>query len=96
MLVPYVLDDLERVGERVRNSSDGGGYPPSMNERAGWGAAIASVCSAELIFVVVITGAGLASVFVPDYIEAIALGAAILAVGALYFQRRRVKCFDCC
>ncbi len=62
-----------------------------MSERKGWGAALASVCSAELIMLAVITGAGVASLIVPEHIEAIALLVAVLVVAGLWIQRRRAK-----
>ncbi len=62
-----------------------------MNERTGWGAALASVCSAELIMIAVITGAGLATVFLPEHIDVIALIVAVLVAGGLLVQRRRAR-----
>ena len=67
-----------------------------MSQRSGWGVAIASACSAELILIVVITVAGLASLFAPDHIDLIALVAAFLAAIALILQRRWTKQSACC
>lgn len=62
-----------------------------MSERNGWGAALSSICSAELLMIAVITGAGLASLIVPEHIDTIAVVGALIVAGALLFQRRRSK-----
>ncbi len=41
--------------------------------------------------IAVITGAGLASLIVPEHIDTIALLVAVLVVAGLWFQRRRAK-----
>ncbi len=62
-----------------------------MKKSTRWGLIIGVVCGAEVVGVVLIGAAGLASIFSPDNVVAIGLAVGLIMIAVLLWSRRKGK-----